>query len=794
MADKPSYEELEQRVKNLERSDLERKRAENALRKTESELRAILDATPETIVHIDRKGTVLSANRTACERLQTSKEDFIGHCIYAFFPPEVAENRRRKYDETFVSGKPVSFEDSRAGMVFEQNVYPVFNEEKRVVTLVVFARDITKHKRAEEALQNSEATFRKLFEFAPDGIYLIDLEGTFIDGNRAAQKIVGYKKEELIGSNFASLDLLSPEDLPKAIENLNENLNGRATGPDEYRLKRKDGTQVVIEIMTLPVTINNQKAILGIARDITERKRAEEALQISEEKYKDILESIDDGYYEVDIAGNYTHFNDSMARILGYPRDELMGMNNRDYMDEDNAKMIFQAFNKVYKTGISTKALDWQLIRKDGSECFVETVVSLIKDSGGKGIGFRGVARDVTERKKLEEQLRQAHKMESIGTLSGGIAHDFNNILYMIIGNAELALEDIPERDPVHVNLEEIKAASLRAAGIVKQLLNFSRKAEQEYRPIDAVMVIKEALKFLRSTIPSTIEIRQKIAIKEKIIMADPIQINQVLMNICTNASQAMKKAGGIVEVVVEDVTLDAQGVEGYSDLTAGDYIKITVSDTGPGIDPAIIDRIFDPYFTTKEVGKGSGMGLAVVHGIVKSHNGAITVDSQLGKGTIFNILFPVVTEKPVKKIPAAYEMPMGNESVLFVDDEEPIADMTQLMLGRLGYRVETRLNPIEALELFRSKPHEFDLVITDMTMPQMTGVKLSEELKHVRSDIPVIICTGHSSLIDDEKAKELGIAAYVMKPIAMKALAITIRDVLENRGPSEHAAQLSEI
>ncbi len=783
MTEKPTYDELEQRVRKLERSDTERKIAENALRKTESELRAILDATPETIVHIDHMGTVLSANRTACKRMQTNKEDLIGHCIYDFFPPDVAESRRCKYEEVFSKGQPIIFEDIRAGRVFEQSVYPVLNEVKRVENVVVFARDITEHKRAEEVLQSNEATFRKLFEFAPDGIYLSDLEGTFLDGNRAAQEIVGYKKEELIGSSFLTLDLLPPGEMEKAAELLNKNLNGQATGPDEVILKRKDGSQVAVEIMTLPVTINNQKAILGIARDITGRKQAEKALQVSEEKYKDILESIDDGYFEVDIAGNFTYFNDSMGRILGYPREELMGMNNREYMDEENAKMIFHAFNQVYKTSQSTKALDWRLVRKDGSGCYVETVVSLIKDSDGKGVGFRGIARDVTDRIKLSAQLRQARKMESIGTLAGGVAHDFNNILHMIVGNAELAIEDTPEWNPVHANLEEIKAAGLRAAGIVKQLLNFSRKTEQVHKPIGAVTVINDALKFLRSTLPSTVEIRRNIATEEKMIMADPIQINQVLMNICTNASQAMEETGGLLEVWLEEVNLGAQGVGNYPGLAVGNYVRITVSDTGPGIGPGIIDRIFDPYFTTKEVGKGSGMGLAVVHGIVKSHNGAITVDSQLGQGTTFNIVFPVVTEKPEKEVKSPDEMPRGSESVLFVDDEESLADMSKLMLERLGYRVETRLNPVEALELFQSNPEAFDLVITDMTMPQMTGVKLSEKLKGVRSDIPIIISTGHSLQIDGEKARQLGISAYVMKPIAMKEMAITIREVLDDQG-----------
>ncbi|MBU8910132.1 MAG: response regulator, partial [Desulfobacterales bacterium] len=387
---------------------------------------------------------------------------------------------------------------------------------------------------------------------------------------------------------------------------------------------------------------------------------------------------------------------------------------------------------------------------------------------------------DITKIKDIEAQLQQSRKMESIGTLAGGIAHDFNNLLYMISGNAELALEDIPTWNPVHTNLEEIKSASLRAAGIVKQLLHFSRKTDQELKPIGAVTVIKETLKFLRSTIPTTIDIRKHMPDADITILADSIQINQVLMNLCINASQAMENTGGILEVTVEMTTLEAGEIKNFIDLTPGKHLKMTVIDTGPGIDPEIINRIFDPYFTTKEMGKGSGMGLSIVHGIVKNHNGAILVDSNPGKGTTFSLFFPVVDEKPEIKTETINEIPRGNETILFVDDEQAITDMTQKMLKRLGYKVETSLNPLQALDLFLSNPDTFDLVITDMTMPQMTGAELSKKLIKIRSDIPVIICSGHSSLMDEEKAKQLGIAGYVMKPISMSLIAKAIRKVLD--------------
>jgi len=424
--------------------------------------------------------------------------------------------------------------------------------------------------------------------------------------------------------------------------------------------------------------------------------------------------------------------------------------------------------------------------KKNGEKLYLEYKNALVRPEDGDPF-ISGVGRDITEKVlserklvELQEQVAQSQKMESIGILTGGIAHDFNNILYAISGNVELALGDIPKENSAYANLEAIKSASLRAADIVKQLVNFTRKTDQQLKPMGAVSLIQNALNFLRPIIPSTIKIQKHMTVDDITILADPIQINQALINLCTNASQAMEKTGGTLEICVETATIEAGSVKNFIDLAAGKYAKITIRDTGSGIDSDILHQIFDPYFTTKEMGDGSGMGLSIVHGIVKNHNGAVWVDSKPGKGTTVNLLFPVVDEKPEIEIEVKTETPFGTETLLFVDDEKPINIMAKIMLKRLGYKVETRLNPVEALDLFQSKPDGFDLVITDMTMPQMTGVQLSEKLMEIRSDIPVIICTGHSSLIDEKKAKKLGLAGYIMKPISMSRLAKSIRKVLD--------------
>ena len=511
---------------------------------------------------------------------------------------------------------------------------------------------------------------------------------------------------------------------------------------------------------------------------LTDRKQAEEALRESEKKYRSLFENLYDVYYRTDDKGIITLLSPSVERHFDATPDELIGQNMNDFYVDPQGREKFLSL--LIKDGYVDN-FEAQLKRKDNSVIWVSTNAKLLKDKEGNIIGVEGITRDVTYPKKLEEQIRQSQKMESIGTLAGGIAHDFNNILGIILGNTELALEDVPEWNPARQNLEEVRTAILRAKNVVHQLLSFARKTKLEKKPTNIVPVVTESLKLLRSSIPTSIDIRQNIPEDVDTILADPTQINQILINLCTNAEHAMPD-GGVIEVNLKNIELDERSVAKYPELTPGRYINLTVSDTGHGISRVDIDRIFDPYFTTKEIGRGTGMGLAVVHGIVKEHNGLITVESELGKGTTFNIFFPVVEKEAVIETKTDDKIPTGKERVLFIDDEESIAKLGRQILERLGYKVKATINPIEALELFRSQPDEFDLVITDLTMPKMTGDKLVKEILNIRTDIPIILCTGFSEKIDEKKAKEIGAADYIEKPIDQRDFAFKVRKVLDGK------------
>ncbi len=348
------------------------------------------------------------------------------------------------------------------------------------------------------------------------------------------------------------------------------------------------------------------------------------------------------------------------------------------------------------------------------------------------------------------------------------------------MGNTELAIDDVPEWNPARHNLEEITQASLRAKDIVQQLLSFTRKSDQKQKPIEISPVIKECLKFIRSTTPANIEIIRTVYDESGIISADPTQIHQVMINLCTNAAHAMSENGGVMGVGLSCIEINKGEAIKDIELNQGRYVKITVSDTGQGIAEEHLSRIFDPYFTTKEVGKGSGIGLSVVHGIVKNHNGAISIDSEYGKGTTFNLFFPVAGKDAASKKENDNAISTGTERILFVDDEQAIANVTSQILERLGYTVTTRTSSVDTLETFKARPDSFDLVISDMTMPEITGDKLAKQLKQIRPDIPIILCTGFSDRIDDEKAKSIGVTALVMKPIVKSVLAKAIREILD--------------
>jgi len=486
------------------------------------------------------------------------------------------------------------------------------------------------------------------------------------------------------------------------------------------------------------------------------------------------LESTTQGILEL-FSGKIVYANSAAASLCGLPEEMLLTLYPPDLFDD--------AVRSQVESLIKTKNDEPVEIGNKSSitlnnRQFIITKLPVNEDAATIIL----LITDVTDRKRMEYELRQSQKMEAVGTLAGGIAHDFNNILSAIIGYTELSLIYASEGSKLRANLLNIFKAGERATDLVKRILTFSRQAETERKPLQSTPIVKEALKLLRSSLPSTIQIRPNLGNDLYNILADPTQIHQIVMNLCTNAAHAMRDQGGTLEITLENVELNGDFSAKYLDIHPGPYLKLTVTDTGHGMTPDIMDSIFDPYFTTKEQSEGTGMGLSVVHGIVKSNDGGITVQSEPGKGSRFSIYFPAIDMRVVAEPASAEPLPSGNECILFIDDEPPLVEIGQEILESLGYTVVIRTSSIEALNLFRATPHRFDLVITDMTMPNMTGDKLARELIEIRPDISVILCTGYSDMISEQKAKEIGICEFVIKPIVTRELTSVVRRVLDQK------------
>ncbi|NIM12714.1 MAG: response regulator [Candidatus Aminicenantes bacterium] len=515
-------------------------------------------------------------------------------------------------------------------------------------------------------------------------------------------------------------------------------------------------------------------------------------LQTLEKRYRSLFEESKDVIFISTPEGKLLDINPAGVALFGFKtKEEVLRLSSVIPFynkPEDRAALQEEITNKGY-------VKDYELIfkRKDGEPRTTLMTANLVRDKQGKVIAYRGIVRDITQQKRLEQQLIQAQKMEAIGTLARGIAHDFNNILAVIVSYSESILDDLPEETEgveksdvkrLRKDAEQIVAAVKRGAELVKQILTFSHQGSppQKRMPLKLGPLVKEALKLLRSSLPATIEIRQKIRTDSDVILADPGQINQIMMNFGTNAAHAMRKNGGVFEVCVEEVYLDEEDIKKYHDIQPGAYLRLSVSDTGLGIQPELMKHIFDPYFSTKKVGEGSGMGLAVIHGIVKSHGGDISVYSAPGKGTTFHTLFPRFEGDIEPKVQITEKIPGGSERILLVDDEVPLAKAGTRILERLGYHVKGKSDALEALETFKKEPDGFDLVISDLTMPGMTGAQLAKEVRRIRPDIPVILCSGFSDTIARERINALEVDAFVMKPIIKSDLARIVRYVLDKK------------
>ncbi len=529
--------------------------------------------------------------------------------------------------------------------------------------------------------------------------------------------------------------------------------------------------------------------------EITEREQIEEQLREKEEFLNRVIDQSPFPTWISDANGTLQRTNLALKKVLNLTDEQLVNKYNILQDPIATRQGLIPLIRTVYEQGKSVSfAGKWtgkdipSMNLKDSESVNIEITMFPVLNQQKKVTSVVLTWLDVTHRKRaekekqlLEQQLRQSHKMEAIGTLAGGIAHDFNNILSIMLGNTELAIDDIPKWSPAHESLLEIKTAGLRAKDVVRQLLNFSRKSEQNQTPQNLGTLIKESVKLLRSSIPSSIQIIKNISKENNFILADATQIHQVMLNLCTNAAHAMTNEKGTLEIHLTSLTIKEKQTDKFKKLAPGEYAKLEIKDSGIGIKPEVYEKIFDPYYTTKEFGKGTGMGLAVVHGIVKNHNGSIHVESQFEEGTSFTIFFPKIDQCKMENMATQIEeRQTGTESILFVDDEPAIVEISLKIFENLGYQVKGKTNPIDAIKEFEANPDEFDLVITDMTMPQMDGVQLSRALKKIKPDIPIIICTGHSSKLNEEKAMNLGISAYAMKPISMMKISKLIRKVLD--------------
>ena len=552
--------------------------------------------------------------------------------------------------------------------------------------------------------------------------------------------------------------------------------------------------------------------------EITERKKSEEALRDSERLYHAIGESIDYGVWVCAPDGRNIYASKSFLEMVGINQEQCSNFGWGDVLHPDDAESTIASWKECVETG-GTWDMEHRFRGVDGQWHPVLARGVPVKNEHSEIIYWAGINLDISrikqaeetlqrtlnslelrvqeritelsqayeklqyeveERRKTEAQLLQSQKMEAMGTLAGGIAHDFNNILAAIIGFSEMVEEDLPPKSPSIPRIQRVLSAASRGRELVRQILAFSRKTETARTPLSLLSLVQETVQLLRASLPTTIEIKLSTKADRDTVLASPAELQQILMNLATNASFAMMETGGILDISITNVDFEPDSPIFDADIEPGQYVQLVVTDTGSGMAPDVMKRIFEPFFTTREVGEGTGLGLAVVYGIVKSLHGTITVKSELGVGSVFRVFLPKVATEVQPESAKTVEIPRGKERVLFIDDEELLVEWGQALLERLGYEVTALTDSAEAFDIFSSDPSRFDLVITDQTMPHMTGLRLARELLKIRPNIPIILCTGHSDAVTPHTLKEAGVREFMLKPLAKRELSQAVRRVLE--------------
>ncbi|MHB8068139.1 MAG: PAS domain S-box protein [Desulfobaccales bacterium] len=757
----------------------ERKQAEEAVKQSEQRFRLLMENSMSHLAIINADGNILYETPTIERTLGYEIGELMGtNSLELVHPEDLARSQETMMNLLASPGKVFStvvrYRHKDGSWRFLDVKAKNLLDEPIIRGIVVNAHDITQRTEALEALRQSEAEKSLILRNIEDKVVYYDRDNRIIWANQAMADFAHLTSEEMMG-RFC-YEVLHQRQTPcpdcpviRAME---------AGQPSEIERVMPNGR--ILFYSSTPVKGEDGK-IQGnvlLVRDITASKKAEEALKASEEKMRMVIESSPVGI-RITQDGRHIYVNPALMYMFGYAHAwEIVGqpINLLFVREEGNIRQQEQpAANHAGKPRPSS--YEAKCYKKDGGSLEVQVWQTEIEYQGAPAI--LDFVLDISEAKALRGQLLQAQKMEAMGTLAGGIAHDFNNILFPILVNTEMTLETLAPESPLRRRMERVFQACERAIDLVKQILSFSRREERELSPIRLTPIIEDALKFLRASLPTTIEMQKHLESAADTVLADPTQIQQVLMNLYTNAAYALRDRGGVIDISLRAV--DGELVRGVlpPDLGPGPYLQLTVMDNGQGMDPATKERIMDPYFTTKKPGEGTGLGLAVVHGIIKRHGGAIAVESALGQGSSFHIFLPRAEGAVLKETKDPIPLVQGKESILLVDDEPEIVRALKQMLESLGYQVSAFTGSESALESFKLRPQDFDLVITDQTMPHLTGGELAREMLTMRPDLPIILCTGYSEAVSPEKVRAMGIREFILKPVTTRVMAETIRRTL---------------
>jgi PAS domain S-box-containing protein len=657
-------------------------------------------------------------------------------------------------------------------------------------------RSINKARTSEKAirkqtdkLRESEEKFRTLTEELPNMIY-IHKNGKIVYVNEKCKELIGYSREEIYASDFDFLSIIAPEHRYLVLQKIRQHLAGTKVEPYECTLIDKEDKKIECLKMSKLIHYEGEPSVLGIVTDLTELKRTQEAIRENQSRLSSIITSAMEAIITLDKHLRIQSFNPaseqmfrcSEAEALGQSIDRFIALpqndGDQDQLDNTDQGSIVGMLERRMRT--------INAVRVNGENFPIEASISQV--TVGQEELYTIILRDITERVKAEEvqrnlqaQLLQSQKMEAVGSLAGGIAHDFNNILSVIIGNSELVKLKLSPNHRAMKHIDEVINASDRAQALVQQILAFSRKQDSNYRPVRLHYILREGMKLLRASIPTTVEIKLDLPMKGPLVLADATQIHQVVMNLCTNAAQAMEGIDGKLVVRQKSIEYDDRAMLYHPDLKKGRYAVITVQDTGTGMDALTMKRIFEPFFTTKGPGKGTGLGLAIVHAIIKNHGGATKFQSQLGKGTQVDVYLPIYEgEEESLKLEEIKESLGSSERIMIVDDEPQLLDALTELLKGLGYQAFPFTNPKDALNAFENDPDGYDLLITDHTMPHMTGIILTNKVLQVRKDLPVILMTGYDQMEAPEKLHSLGIRTVLLKPFKKSVFGEALKNVFK--------------